>query len=200
MNTVASQWETADSRRQRYTREALERLLVREDQLHHGRATDVLRQVTLRDTSYATRVGLLAGERVRVQRIASAMAAGGALVAVLMIVFVVMAHLPLMDQALLITAAGLSVAMFRLVVQPGRPVLGTQMVLQLLMTLFLIIGLGAQPFGAAVALLGWAAALGRGWVETRTRAIDIAEMELAMKVRGADASRADALRRQAARI
>lgn len=200
MNYVASQWETADNRRQRYTREAVERLLVREGGQHHGRAADVLRQVALRDASFSARVDLLAGERARVQRVAAAMAATGALMAVLMIMFVVMAHLPLLDQALLILAAGLSVAMFRLVVQPGRPVLGTQMVLQLLLTLFLIVGLGAQPFGAAVALLGWAAALGRGWVESRTRAIDIAEMELAMKVRGADASRAEALRRQAAHI
>ncbi|PZU49918.1 MAG: hypothetical protein DI568_04670 [Sphingomonas sp.] len=200
MNYVASQWETADNRRQRYTREAVERLLVREGGQHHGRAADVLRQVALRDASFSARVDLLAGERARVQRVAAAMAATGALMAVLMIMFVVMAHLPLLDQALLILAAGLSVAMFRLVVQPGRPVLGTQMVLQLLLTLFLIVGLGAQPFGAAVALLGWAAALGRGWVESRTRAIDIAEMELAMKVRGADASRAEALMRQAARI
>ena len=200
MNYVASQWETADNRRQRYTREAVERLLVREGGQHHGRAADVLRQVALRDASFSARVDLLAGERARVQRVAAAMAATGALMAVLMIMFVVMAHLPLIDQALLILAAGLSVAMFRLVVQPGRPVLGTQMVLQLLLTLFLIVGLGAQPFGAAVALLGWAAALGRGWVESRTRAIDIAEMELAMKVRGADASRAEALRRQAAHI
>ena len=200
MNYVASQWETADNRRQRYTREAVERLLVREGGQHHGRAADVLRQVALRDASFSARVDLLAGERARVQRVAAAMAATGALMAVLMIMFVVMAHLPMLDQALLILAAGLSVAMFRLVVQPGRPVLGTQMVLQLLLTLFLIVGLGAQPFGAAVALLGWAAALGRGWVESRTRAIDIAEMELAMKVRGADASRAEALRRQAAHI
>ena len=200
MNYVASQWETADNRRQRYTREAVERLLVREGGQHHGRAADVLRQVALRDASFSARVDLLAGERARVQRVAAAMAATGALMAVLMIMFVVMAHLPLIDQALLILAAGLSVAMFRLVVQPGRPVLGTQMLLQLLLTLFLIVGLGAQPFGAAVALLGWAAALGRGWVESRTRAIDIAEMELAMKVRGADASRAEALRRQAAHI
>lgn len=200
MNYVASQWETADNRRQRYTREAVERLLVREGGQHYGRAADVLRQVALRDASFSARVDLLAGERARVQRVAAAMAATGALMAVLMIMFVVMAHLPLLDQALLILAAGLSVAMFRLVVQPGRPVLGTQMVLQLLLTLFLIVGLGAQPFGAAVALLGWAAALGRGWVESRTRAVDIAEMELAMKVRGADASRAEALRRQAAHI
>ena len=200
MNYVASQWETAENRRQRYTREAVERLLVREGGQHHGRAADVLRQVALRDASFSARVDMLAGERARVRRVASAMAASGALMAVLMIMFVVMAHLPLLDQALLILAAGLSVAMFRLVVQPGRPVLGTQMLLQLLLTLFLIVGLGAQPFGAAVALLGWAAALGRGWVESRTRAIDIAEMELAMKVRGADASRAEALRRQAAHI
>lgn len=200
MNYVASQWETAENRRQRYTREAVERLLVREGGQHHGRAADVLRQVALRDASFSARVDMLAGERARVRRVASAMAASGALMAVLMIMFVVMAHLPLLDQALLILAAGLSVAMFRLVVQPGRPVLGTQMLLQLLLTLFLIVGLGAQPFGAAVALLGWAAALGRGWVESRTRAIDIAEMELAMKVRGADTSRAEALRRQAAYI
>ncbi|WP_374389974.1 hypothetical protein [Sandaracinobacter sp.] len=200
MSNVASDWNSAEFRRQRNAREALERLLDSRAGQHHGRAADLLRQAAVQDDRIARRCGRLADERARLQRAAGWMAVTGALVAVALIMFVSMARLPVVEQAILILAAGLSVAMFRLVVQPGRPVLGTQMLLQLLLTLFLVLGVGAEPFGPAVALLGWAAAFGRGWVEARARRIDIAEMELAMKVQGADARRAQMQMRRAAAI
>jgi hypothetical protein len=200
MNNVASDWNSAEFRRQRNAREALERLLDNPEGLHHGRAAELLRQAAAQDERIAIRCERMAAERGRLQNVAGWMAVAGALVAVVLIIFVSMARLPMIDQALLILAAGLSVAMFRLVVQPGRPVLGTQMMLQLMLTLFLILAVGAEPFGAAVALLGWAAAFGRGWVEARARRIDLAEMELAMKVRGADARRAQMQMRRAAAI
>jgi hypothetical protein len=200
MNNVAQDWNSAEFRRKRYAREALERLLDNPDGLHLGRASEFLRQAALQDERIAARCGRLAQERDLLHRKAGWMAVAGALMAVALIFFVSMARLPIIDQAMLILAACLSVAMFRLVVQPGRPVLGTQMLMQLMLTLFLILGVGAEPFGAAVALLGWAAAFGRGWIEVRARRINLAEMELAMKVRGADARRAQMQMRRAAAI
>lgn len=200
MDSVASQWDPSALRRQRHSRAALERLMASQPDLHHGRAVELVRAAAETDAVVAGRLQRLDADRARLQRTAGLMAAGGALMAVLLILFVSLAKLPIADQIILIVSAGVSVLMFRLLVLPGRPALGTQMMLQLVLTMVLILGLGAEPFGAGVALLGWAATLGREWLEARSAAIDLSEMELALKVQGVDISRAQMPAREAARI
>lgn len=200
MNSVASQWDPSELRRQRHTRAALERLMAMQPGFHHGRAAELVRAAAETDSVIAGRLARLQADRARLQRTAGIMAVGGALTAVLLILLVSLAKLPIADQIILIVSAGINVLMFKLLVFPGRPALGAQMLLQLVLTMVLIVGLGPDPFGAGVALLGWAATLGREWLERRVGALDISEMELALKVQGVDISRAEMRLREAAQI
>jgi hypothetical protein len=78
--------------------------------------------------------------------------------------------------------------------------MGVQLLIQLMVSLVLLAGLADHPFGLALAALGWAAAFARAWVQARARALDLAEMELALEAVGRDADVLAMRRKRAAAI
>lgn len=195
----------ADTRRRRSTRDALERLLDRNDRLSRERVAELIRDAhaqdfNVRDPQLGARRRQIAGAQAALDRVAGAVAVAGALSVVSLVILICLHSGGLAAQIERLLAAGLALAMAGLITQGGRPSVAVQAVVQSVASVLLLSASTDTVLDLAILGLGWAAIAARGLIRGRARAHELDLLELGFSVRGRDESVAQMRRVRAAAI